>query len=138
MGKWVSAGGVVLPHTGELDKVYVVKPSNNYGPWCFPKGRVDPGETHEQAALREVKEEAGLSASIVPGADLGFGEGSCSTTHYYLMVARGYPGNHDHETEEVRLVTFEEARELFQSEGNRRDVGILDRAISWVENKMSS
>jgi 8-oxo-dGTP pyrophosphatase MutT (NUDIX family) len=70
MKLWLSAGGVVIPSLDECDKVYVVKPSNNYGPWSLPKGQIDPGETHEEAALREVKEEAGIIASIVPNSNL--------------------------------------------------------------------
>ena len=31
-----------------------------YDDWSFPKGKLDPGETHRQAALREVEEETGL------------------------------------------------------------------------------
>ena len=33
--------------------------------WLFPKGHIDPGETPQIAALREVKEETGLSARII-------------------------------------------------------------------------
>ena len=34
------------------------------GDWVLPKGKVEPGETHEETALREVKEETGVKASI--------------------------------------------------------------------------
>lgn len=136
MEKWKSAGGVVLPHTGDLDKVYIVKPANDYGPWSFPKGRVDKGESEPNTALREVEEEAGLKARIIPGADLGTGTGSYSVTRYYLMRASGTPGPHDDETEEVLLVTFDEAREIFKSDGNHRDIMILDRAIAWINDNM--
>lgn len=37
------------------------------GHWDFPKGKLEPGETHHQAAARELQEETGLSAEIVPG-----------------------------------------------------------------------
>jgi len=135
--KWTSAGGVVLDKLEEPYHVYVVKPSNNYGPWCFPKGRVDPGEDLHSTALREVQEEAGVPAKIIPGANLGTGVGSYSITHYFLMVQDGPLGSHDHETEEVRLATFDEARELFSSDGNSRDVGILGRAISYLDANKS-
>lgn len=130
--KWTSAGGVVLQSLKKPHRVYVVKPSNNYGPWCFPKGKVDPGESKESTAVREVQEEAGVPAEIVPGAYLGTGVGQYSITHYYLMVQTGPAGSTDFETEEVRLVTFKQAERLFASDGNQRDVGILARARDYL------
>ena len=38
---------------------------NRYGAWVLPKGRVEPGETEEIAAIREVKEETGVEAQIL-------------------------------------------------------------------------
>ena len=32
--------------------------------WGFPKGRLEPGETHQQAAVREVKEETGIEIAL--------------------------------------------------------------------------
>lgn len=136
--KWTSAGGVVLPDREKPWRVYVVKPSNNYGPWCFPKGKVDPGESKEATAVREVQEEAGVPAELVPGAYLGTGEGQYSITHYYLMVQTGRAGATDFETEEVRLVTFEQAEGLFASAGNQRDVGILARARDYLTKESAS
>ena len=34
------------------------------GDWVLPKGKIEPGETHEEAALREVREETGVKATI--------------------------------------------------------------------------
>jgi 8-oxo-dGTP pyrophosphatase MutT (NUDIX family) len=128
--KWISAGGVVIPSMKDREHVYVAKPSNNYGPWTFPKGRVDPGETKKQAAVREVFEETGIKAKILPGpiAYLGSGKGTYSITHYWLMVKVGGSPTPNDEMEEVRLVTWEEAGRLFKGSGNRRDVDIASRA----------
>jgi diadenosine hexaphosphate hydrolase (ATP-forming) len=52
------AGGVVFNGLGE---VLLLQHKN--GPWVFPKGHLEPGETHLDAALREVEEEAGIEAS---------------------------------------------------------------------------
>ena len=51
-----SCGGVVI-HRGKILALYKSY-KNRYEGWVLPKGTVEPGETHEQTALREVKEEA--------------------------------------------------------------------------------
>ena len=133
--KWVSAGGVVLDSFEKPYRVFVCKPSNNYGPWCFPKGRIDPGESMEQTAVREVSEEAGVPAKLLDGGGLGSGVGTHSISHYFMMIRTGPIGSHDDEMEEVRLVTFEEAQELFSNGGNSRDIGILKRAQAYLDER---
>lgn len=57
-----SAGGVIL----EDGKVLLILMQNLRGEkvWTFPKGHIDPGETPEQAAVREVREETGWACEI--------------------------------------------------------------------------
>lgn len=131
--KWVSAGGVVLGGMDDLDHVYIRKPTAGWGPWSFPKGKIDRGETREQAALREVEEEIGIVARILPGSYLGTGEGGYSITHYYVMVAERNLGRHDKETEKVLLATWTEAVHKFAKGSNMRDMKILTKAMDFVE-----
>jgi 8-oxo-dGTP pyrophosphatase MutT (NUDIX family) len=131
--KWISAGGVVLGGIDDLDHVYIRKPSNNYGPWAFAKGRIDDGETKEQAALREVEEEIGIVAKIIPGGYLGLAEGSMSHTHYFLMFAQRNLRRYDKETEKVMLASWTEAIHKFAKGGNNRDIKILTKAMDLVE-----
>ena len=42
------------------------------GHWDFPKGKIEPGETKHQAAIRELAEETGLTAEILPGFEEQF------------------------------------------------------------------
>jgi ADP-ribose pyrophosphatase YjhB (NUDIX family) len=64
MTKLPAAGGAVFDAAG---RVLLVKPRGHYAGyvWTFPKGRLDQGESHEAAAMREVREEAGVTARIV-------------------------------------------------------------------------
>ncbi|THF69420.1 NUDIX hydrolase [Deinococcus sp. Arct2-2] len=55
------AGGVVFDSLG---RVLLVRYRGS-GAWAFPKGHVEPGETLEQTAVREVQEETGIRASVV-------------------------------------------------------------------------
>ncbi|MDX2007532.1 MAG: NUDIX domain-containing protein [Meiothermus sp.] len=56
----VGAGGVAFNKKGE---VLLIRDRQGY--WVFPKGHLDAGETVEQAAVREVGEEAGIRAEIL-------------------------------------------------------------------------
>ena len=58
-----AAGGVVV-RTGELGPEIVVVHRPKYDDWSLPKGKVDPGETDEQCAVREVEEETGLRCRL--------------------------------------------------------------------------
>jgi 8-oxo-dGTP pyrophosphatase MutT (NUDIX family) len=131
--KWISAGGVVVAGKDDFSQIYIRKPSNNFGPWAFAKGKIEKGESPPKAALREVEEEMGVVCSLVPGGYLGTGEGGFSITHYYLMYAVRNTGRTDKETEEVRLVTWDEALHTLARAGNSRDVKITARALDLVE-----
>ena len=56
MEREISAGGLV--YNTKTKKMLLIKDHN--GRWAFPKGLIEKGETAEEAAMREVKEETGL------------------------------------------------------------------------------
>jgi 8-oxo-dGTP pyrophosphatase MutT (NUDIX family) len=132
--KWISAGGVVLNSIDDYKHVWIFKPSNNYGPWSFPKGRVDEGESKTRTAVREVREETGLRAQILNGGYLGVYEGGFSKTHFWLMVRTGgSPAQAGHEAEKVQLVSWTDAFKRFQQAGNRRDTKVIKKALDVLE-----
>lgn len=59
----VAAGGVVIDNKGAWRVLLVHRPK--YDDWTFPKGKADPGESIEQTALREVREETGFDCRII-------------------------------------------------------------------------
>lgn len=58
MDKVRCAGGIVL---GERGTIAMIRNRGGSGAWLFPKGHIEPGESDEAAARREVEEETGLT-----------------------------------------------------------------------------
>ena len=66
--RWSHAGGVVARMIDNELHYLLVEASDNPGMWVLPKGHIEKDETPEAAAIREIKEEAGVSAAIVARA----------------------------------------------------------------------
>ena len=89
-----SCGGVVI-YRGKILALYKSY-KNRYEGWVLPKGTVEAGEDYEQTALREVREEAGVPASIVKY--IGSSQYNFTVpedmvnkeVHWYLMSAENY------------------------------------------------
>jgi len=89
-----SAGGVVVRVIEDLPHVLLIR--DPYKKWGLPKGHIEEGENDEEAALREVKEETGLS-DLLLGPDLGEIDWTFRkkerTIHkycrFYLMASKG-------------------------------------------------
>lgn len=60
----LAAGGIIIDESTDSRLVLLVH-RPRYDDWSFPKGKLDPGETVEEAALREVREETGLRCRII-------------------------------------------------------------------------
>ena len=59
-----SCGGIIFYKTKQNTKILLVK-NNNGRYWSFPKGHIEDGETEQETAIREIKEETGLDVTIV-------------------------------------------------------------------------
>ena len=123
-----SAGGIVIRFDGGAPQLVVGRRSRSGDgmTWTLPKGTPHPGETREETALREVREETGLAVRIVRPFDsieYSFVQRRTrieKTVHYFLMVPTGGDlGRHDHEFDEVRWIGFDEAATLLTFETER-------------------
>ena len=128
-----SAGGVVhrtAPAGTEIALVHRLKPAL----WALPKGTPQAGETLEETALRETREETGLEVEIeqpITSIRYFFVRGRtrfAKTVHFFLMrPVGGDLSLHDHEFDEVRWWPLEEAIELVTYPTER---SVLERAAA--------
>jgi len=65
--KQVFSAGIIVFYKSDATIEYLLLHYEPSGHWDFPKGKIEPGETKQEAALRELKEETGLQADIIPG-----------------------------------------------------------------------
>lgn len=87
--------------------------------WQLPKGRIDRGETSEQTALREVREEGGVEArALEPLQSIRYffqhrGQRIVKTVDFYLMhFVAGDPADHDQEVDDARWISLSELHQL--------------------------
>lgn len=129
----VSAGGVITRFNGHTLEVVLVgraRPER----WSIPKGTPITGESLEETAIREVREETGLSVRILERlGDITYwfsarGVRHHKTVHFYLLDALGgRMEDHDWENDFVEWVPAEDAlqRMSFASE-----IAIVEKAIA--------
>jgi ADP-ribose pyrophosphatase YjhB (NUDIX family) len=128
-----SAGGIVVRYQDTIPQLVVGRRRREKDgqTWTLPKGTPIPGETLEETALREVREETGLTVRIVSPLDairytfVQRGTRIHKTVHYFMMEATGGGlEDHDHEFEEVRWIAFQEAPGILSFETERSLVGL--------------
>ena len=112
-----AAGGVIL-----REGLVAVVHRGRYDDWSLPKGKLDAGETFEQAALREVREETGLECEL--GEELEpvsyiDEKGRPKLVRYWLMSVLGGEFEPNDEVDDLRWLVPSEATILLSSPHDR-------------------
>ena len=131
----ISAGGVVF--RGDKDRAEVVIVSvGGQNRWQLPKGLVDAGENPEITAVREAREEGGVSSEVVQpietieywyaGLENGIRVRFHKRVHFYLLrYLSGDTKDHDWEVNEARWVPIEDATSQLAFDNEKR---VMERA----------
>jgi len=124
------SAGVIVVREGKVLLLHEVREDR----WCFPKGHVDPGESLEDAALREVREETGLSDVRLQGevAEVSYrfynepGRHNIhKTSVYFLGSSRAGEVLLEPLFDRHEWTSFERASALVRHDGDR---SVLERA----------
>jgi 8-oxo-dGTP pyrophosphatase MutT (NUDIX family) len=131
-----AAGGLVCRagDDGTTEILVVHRPA--YDDWSFPKGKLEPGETEAEAALREVEEETGLRCRLdreLATTRYRDAHDRPKTVRYWLMtpvVGALAPGRATSEVDDAQFVPLASAAELLTYERDRDLLAHLDLARS--------
>ncbi|MGD9563621.1 MAG: NUDIX hydrolase [Pyrinomonadaceae bacterium] len=134
-----SAGGVAFRETDGRREIAIIL-THPERRWQLPKGMIDAGETAEQAARREVREEAGIETEVLGPIDrteywfVAEYEGTRSRFHkfvdwFVMRYASGDVADHDHEVAEARWVGVDEALGLLVFENERE---MVEKAVAMI------
>jgi 8-oxo-dGTP pyrophosphatase MutT (NUDIX family) len=106
----IRQAGAVAVRKGDTPRYLLVRAHRHPDHWLFPKGHIDEGETAEEAAVRELGEEAGVAGRVL--APLGSSsyafEGHRIEVQYFLVEATGRAGAGEPERDPTWL-TFKAA-----------------------------
>ncbi len=117
-----AAGGVLCRPgpSGLLEIALIHRPA--YDDWSLPKGKIDAGETPEEAALREVEEETGYACRLQrPLGCTAYVDrrGRNKVVCYWIMRWQGGDFRPNYEVDQLRWLTLDEALPLLTYDRDR-------------------
>ncbi|TDF96748.1 NUDIX hydrolase [Paenibacillus piri] len=136
--KEISAGGVVYQKNDQGLKIQMIQ--DRYGKITLPKGKMEPGETVEQTALREIFEETGIVGTVVKPLEMIRYQFSLTgvgmidkEVHYFLIEAKS--GELQAQVEEIRGVEWLKPMDAWHQQkhsGYGNNYSVLKKALHYL------
>jgi RimJ/RimL family protein N-acetyltransferase/ADP-ribose pyrophosphatase YjhB (NUDIX family) len=135
-----SCGAIVFTYEGGARKYVIVRGTGIYQGFCgFPKGHMEDGESEQDTALREVREETGLDVRLIDGfrqEDEHFlareGRPNDKKTNVYFLAEYHDQELRAQESEvsEIVLLNYDEAMQSLQLEDSKRELAEAERYLN--------
>ena len=113
-------------HSGILQIVVVHRPVQE--DWSFPKGKLEAGETLDVAALREVREETGMTCDLlrfIGHTEYVDRKGRQKTVAYWIMAATEGSFSPNEEVDELRWLPLDEGSRLLSYPRDQELIAVL-------------
>jgi len=125
-----AAGGLITRRNDQHELEVLLVHREHREDWAFPKGKLEPGESAEDCALREVEEETGLRCRLVrelPRTSHIDYKGRLKVVRYWTMLRVSGTARAQNEIDAVRWVSLADAGDLLTYERDRALLTSLDR-----------
>jgi len=129
MSHIAQAGAITVRRENSSTKVLLARARRNPLEWIFPKGHIEPGETAEETAIRELQEEAGVAGEIVRSIGVSIFQSPRGEVEVTYFLVRFVGTATSHESREIRWVSFREARRLVTFPDATRLLSAAEHAV---------
>jgi len=131
LSKVAQAGAIAFKVIDHAPQILLVRAKKTPQDWIFPKGHIESGESAEDAARRELKEEAGVigkPVALIGSLEFESGEETVDVAYYLFEFSADVPRIEDRE---IRWCEYDEALSLLS---HRDAAALLEKALPQIES----
>lgn len=129
--------GAIIFEVRDGQRYYLLVKNKNGRFWGFPKGHIEVGETEEQTAKREIKEETNLDVILIRGFRKKsfyrpFGK---TRKKVVIFLAKSLGNKVKIQNSEIECYKWVKEPDVFKNLRYPNDLGMFDSAVKWLKRK---